>query len=103
MTKKVVWVARDEGDGAGYDVSSIDLATGEKLLIKVKTTRGSKTTPFFVTQNEEPVFRERPEKWRLYRVFEFTATTRIFVLDPPLDRAVNLPPPRSRRRFVDDE
>ena len=90
LAKKVEWVARDEGDGAGYDVRSIDLATGDDLLIEVKTTRGAKTTPFFVSRNEEEVSRQRSEAWRLYRVFEFAATPRIFVLDPPLDRAVNL-------------
>ncbi|UGB27577.1 DUF3883 domain-containing protein [Methylorubrum sp. B1-46] len=55
----------------------------------MKTTRGAKTTPFFVTRNEEAVSRERPEEWRLYRVFEFAVAPRIFVLDPPLSHGRN--------------
>lgn len=88
----VVWISRDEGDGAGYDIRSIDPKTGTELFIEVKTTRGAKTTPFFLTRNEEAVSRERPKEWRLYRVFEFAAAPRIFVLPPPLDGAVNLTP-----------
>lgn len=92
LMDEVVWVSRDEGDGAGYDIRSINPKTGKKLLIEVKTTRGGRTTPFFVTRNEEAISRERPDEWRLYHVFDFAAAPRIFVLPPPLDQAVNLTP-----------
>ena len=92
LMRKVAWTSRDEGDGAGYDVRSFDSQTGLPRLIEVKTTRGSMTTPFFLTRNEEAVsYRER-EAWRLYRVFEFGESARIFTLRPPLSDVVNLVP-----------
>ena len=87
LVRNVRWVSRDDGDGAGYDVRSFDPKTGRERLIEVKTTRGVRTTPFFLTRNEEALSRERPAEWRSYRVFEFAAAPRIFTLEPPLDRA----------------
>ncbi len=92
LVRDLRWVSRDDGDGAGYDVRSFDPETGRERLIEVKTTRGVRTTPFFLTRNEEALSRERPAEWRLYRVFEFAAAPRIFTLAPPLDRAVSLTP-----------
>lgn len=90
LDRRVQWIARDQGDGAGYDVLSMDLNTGADLLIEVKTTRGGKTTPFFVSRNEEEKSRQSLKAWQLYRVFDFAVSPRIFKLDPPLDKAVNL-------------
>lgn len=92
LMDRVVWVSREQGDGVGYDIQSINPKSGEKLLIEVKTTRGGMTTPFYVTRNEEAVSRARPDEWRLYRVFNFAAAPRIFLLPPPLDRTANLAP-----------
>lgn len=90
LMRKIAWVSRDVGDGAGYDVHSFDPATGCEKLIEVKTTRGGIATPFFLSRTEEAVSRERPDDFHLYRVFEFGESARIFTLRPPLDRAVNL-------------
>jgi Domain of unknown function (DUF3883) len=45
LARKVRWIAAEDGDGAGYDVLSFDLAGRERLL-EVKTTNGSARTPF---------------------------------------------------------
>lgn len=92
LMRKVRWVARDDGDGAGFDIRSFDTNTGGEAFIEVKTTRGSRTTPFFLTRNEEGLSRERPDAWRIYRVFEFGGASKIFTLRPPLDRVVSLSP-----------
>src|SRR6266404_40007 len=59
LAKKVRWVAAEDGDGAGYDVLSFDLA-GDERLLEVKTTNGPARTPFFLTRTEREVATERP-------------------------------------------
>lgn len=90
LEKRVRHVSKIDGDGAGYDLLSFDHETGNEALIEVKTTRGAKTTPFFMSRNEEEVSRERPDAYRIYRVFDFGKKPRIFELRPPLNEAVNL-------------
>lgn len=92
LMRKVRWVSRDDGDGAGFDIRSFDLETGRERLIEVKTTRGSARTPFYVTRNEETTSRELGDAWRLYRVFEFGPAPKIFTVVPPLDQQVRLTP-----------
>jgi len=91
LAQKVRWVAAEDGDGAGYDVRSFDVAGRERLL-EVKTTNGSARTPFFLTRNERDLAAERPEDWRIYRVHFFAKEPRIFTIAPPLENAVYLSP-----------
>ena len=51
LSRKVRWVADEDGDGAGYDVHSFD-PQGQERLIEVKTTNGAARTPFFLSRNE---------------------------------------------------
>jgi hypothetical protein len=88
LAGKVRWVADIEGDGHGYDIASFSTA-GEKRLIEVKTTNGHQRTPFFLTRNEERVSREQ-EAFRLYRLYDFAKTPRLFKLRPPLGESVVL-------------
>ncbi|MFI4976467.1 MAG: DUF3883 domain-containing protein [Caulobacterales bacterium] len=89
LARKVRWVSQEDGDGAGYDIHSFDPA-GHDRLIEVKTTRGGRTTPFFLTRNERSLADERPDAFRLFRVYEFAAANRLFKLRPPLERSVVL-------------
>lgn len=89
LARKVRWVAMEDGDGAGFDVLSFDLA-GKERLIEVKTTNGAAQTPFFLTRNEMAVAKERPEHWHLYRVHLFVQHPRIFSVRPPLESALRL-------------
>lgn len=91
LMSKVRWVARDDGDGAGFDIQSCE-DNGRETLIEVKTTRGAKTTPFYLKSNELAVVYERPDAWRVYRVFVFGGASRIFMIKPPLDEAISLAP-----------
>jgi len=91
LMSKVTWVSRDEGDGAGFDIRSFE-NDGREALIEVKTTRGARTTPFYLSRNELAVSRERPESWKIYRVFEFGEASRIFTLKPPLEETISLSP-----------
>jgi hypothetical protein len=99
LARKVRWVAAEDGDGAGYDILSFDLA-GRGRLLEGKTTNGSARTPFFLTRTECDVAAEYPEDWRIYRVHLFAKLPRIFTIAPPLERAVNLSPELWRASFL---
>jgi hypothetical protein len=83
LARKVRWVAQEDGDGAGYDIASFALS-GVERLVEVKTTNGGQKTPFFLTRNEEALSRERPDAFRLLRVYDFARSPGLFRLRPPL-------------------
>ena len=89
LARCVRWVAREDGDGAGYDVLSFDDAS-QPRLIEVKTTNGSARTPFYLSRNECEVALEKPDQWRVYRVHLFASEPRVFTVAPPLDRVLRL-------------
>ena len=89
LADKVEWTSQVRGDGAGYDIKSFH-TSGAERLIEVKSTRGARTTPFFVSRNELSVAHERPDDFRLYRLYEFAQTPRLFKLKPPLEEAATL-------------
>ena len=71
LAKKIRWISEADGDGAGYDILSFD-EKGKERFLEVKTTVGSDTTPFYITRNELSLSSERPEAFRLCRVFDFS-------------------------------
>jgi hypothetical protein len=91
LARKIRWVSEEDGDGAGYDILSFD-AKGKERFLEVKTTVGSDTTPFYITRNELSFSSERPEAFRLCRVFDFSIRPRMFELTPPLENFVHLSP-----------
>ena len=91
LVSKIRWISEEDGDGAGYDILSFD-AKGKERFIEVKTTVGSEITPFYITRNELSLSSERPDAFRLCRVFEFTSQPRMFELVPPLEKLVHLSP-----------
>lgn len=97
LAAKVRWVAQEDGDGAGYDIHSFD-RDGNDRLIEVKTTRGGRSTPFFLTRNELALSEERPEHFRLFRLYEVAQAPRLFRLKPPIAEAVTLEPETWRAR-----
>ena len=90
LARRVRWVSRDDGDGAGYDISSFCLRDGAQRLLEVKTTGGWEWTPFHITRNELEVSEENRAEWRLFRLFDFPRAPKAFRLHPPLDRHVSL-------------
>jgi hypothetical protein len=91
LAKKIRWISEEDGDGAGYDILSFD-EKGKERFLEVKTTVGADTTPFYVTRNELSLSSERPEAFRLCRVFDFSIRPRMFELAPPLANFVHLSP-----------
>jgi hypothetical protein len=89
--KKIRWVSQEDGDGAGYDILSFD-DKGKERFLEVKTTVGPDVTPFYITRNELSFSSERPDAFRLCRVFDFSMHPRMFELAPPLEKLVHLSP-----------
>jgi hypothetical protein len=92
---KVEWTSESRGDGAGYDIRSFDL-DGSERLIEVKTTNGPARTPFFLSENERAFSDERPDAFRLLRLYGFMEKPSAFELRPPLSERLALNPTNYR-------
>lgn len=91
LAKLVRWIADEDGDGAGYDISSFE-PNGTPRLIEVKTTNGWERTPFHITRNELAVAEEMRDHWHLIRLWNFAREPRAFAIRPPLEAHVALTP-----------
>lgn len=69
LARKVRWVSQEDGDGAGYDISSFT-PDGRNRLIEVKTTNGWEPTPFHISRNELAVADENRDSWSLFSALE---------------------------------
>jgi hypothetical protein len=98
LASDVEWTSKERGDGAGYDIRSFT-ASGEERFLEVKTTSGYRNTPFFITENERSFSDERPDAFRIIRLYDFHRTPRAFELKPPLNSAVILKPTTYRASF----
>lgn len=99
LAKKIRWVSEEDGDGAGYDILSFDVS-GDEQFLEVKTTSGHRTTPFYLSENERSLSLERPDEFRLVRLYDFARTPKAFQLVPPLEEAVSLYPLNYRASFT---
>jgi hypothetical protein len=91
LADKLEWTSEERGDGAGYDIASFEL-DGRERLIEVKTTNGSARTPFFLSENERAFSEERPDAFKLLRLYNFYKGPAAFELAPPLREWVTLTP-----------
>ena len=98
LSNKVRWVSEEDGDGAGFDILSFTESGSERLL-EVKTTSGHQKTPFYLSENERLMSVERPDAFRLVRLYDFVRTPRAFELVPPLTESVMLRPTNYRASF----
>lgn len=98
LAAKVRWVAKEDGDGAGYDIRSFS-RHGKERWLEVKTTNGPSSTPFWISENERRVAEENPDVFRLLRVFDFARSPAAFSLRPPLTDHVRLIPSQYRATF----
>jgi hypothetical protein len=98
LARKISHVSQELGDGLGYDIHSFDVA-GNDRLIEVKTTFGSATTPFFLSENERLISIERKNQFRLLRIYDFIKEPRAFELSPPLENFLFLQPTNYRATF----
>src|SRR5690606_22692352 len=89
LARRVSWVSQEDGDGLGYDILSFT-PEGQERLLEVKTTRGWRHTPFYISQNELDVANEGQGDWRLFRLYEFGGQPKAFQLSSPLEDSVRL-------------
>jgi hypothetical protein len=99
LARKVKWVSEEEGDGAGYDILSFD-ERGKERFLEVKTTIGQSTTPFFLSRNEKMLSEERPDAFRIFRLYDFAKEPRAFHIEPPLDNKLILEAANYRASFA---
>ncbi|WP_395702222.1 DUF3883 domain-containing protein [Aquabacterium sp.] len=98
LADQVEHVSATQGDGLGYDIRSFEV-DGSERLIEVKTTSFGERTPFFVSANEVRVARDRSAQFRLYRLFDFRSSPRLFELAGPIERHCTLDPTTFRASF----
>lgn len=73
--QNVQHLSRLQGDGLGYDISSIN-DDGSPRYIEVKTTSGDFNQPFYMSKNERHFFEEYEDSAFIYRVYNFNRETR---------------------------
>lgn len=73
--QNVQHLSRLQGDGLGYDISSIN-DDGSPRYIEVKTTSGDFSQAFFMSENERRFFEEYDNSAFIYRVYNFDKEAR---------------------------
>ena len=99
LAKKVRWVSKEDGDGAGFDILSFD-PDGREKFIEVKTTIGGSRTPFYISRNENDFSKEAGDHYRLFRLYDFRRKPRAFELVGAVDQYVRLSPEAYRADFI---
>lgn len=92
LAQKVIWAARDIGDGLGFDILSFDEADDSERMLEVKSTGLGKFFPFYVTANELRCSEDIPEQFHLFRVFDFGRSPRLYILHGALSQLCQLDP-----------
>jgi len=92
LAQKVIWAARDIGDGLGFDILSFDEADDSERMLEVKATGLGKFFPFYVTANELRCSEDIPDQFHLFRVFDFGRSPRLYILHGALSQLCQLDP-----------
>ena len=100
LADRVRWVARDDGDGLGYDVLSFN-ASGRERHIEVKATAFGALTPFYISSAELEFAHRHPRSFALYRVYDVLDNPRFYVLEGDIALAVELVPTTYRAQLKD--
>lgn len=100
LAADVRWVAKERGEGLGYDILSFDVVTGEERFLEVKTTNLRITAPFFVSANEVDFSQKHADSFVLARVFDFYEAPRLFRLCGAVDQTCELRPSNYRAAAV---
>jgi hypothetical protein len=99
LAVRVRWVARDIGDGLGFDILSFDKTDGSELYVEVKSTGLGKYFPFLVTDLELRCSEDVASRFRLYRVFDVGRRPRLYVLHGSLGQNCELFPTLYRAKL----
>jgi len=99
LAEKVEWVAKESGDGAGFDILSCD-ESGKDRYIEVKTTKLGELTPFYFTRNELSFSQKKSKDYYLYRVFKFSQSPRLFLKNGSFDEICDYEPTNFVGRII---
>lgn len=91
LIEEIRWISKEEGDGAGFDVLSKNLA-GEDKYIEVKTTKLGKESPFYFSRNELQFSKKHAKQYNLYRLFNFEDNPKMFIRNGGLDTICHTTP-----------
>lgn len=99
LSAKVKWISK-QYDGYGYDIESYEYnpatSTWDKIYIEVKATSMlSKSTPFYISENERLVSIEKGSAYYIYRVFAMTkscANVSYYRINGPIENNFLLSP-----------
>jgi len=98
LAADVLWVAREIGDGAGYDIRSYR-PDGRPRYIEVKATKLGAVTPFYITSAELHFARRHQQDYAIYRVFDVDGDApEFYVLEGDLDTVLAVEPVTYRAR-----
>ncbi|MEY7998655.1 DUF3578 domain-containing protein [Clostridium sp. Mt-5] len=92
LSEQIKHVAKENGDGAGYDILSFEI-DGTKKFIEVKTTTKDKSTPFIISSNEVRFSELNSSSYYLYRIFDFNkqnSTGKLFILHGDISKMLKL-------------
>lgn len=59
-------------------------------MLSIRPTHGWERTPFHISRNEVDAAEAWPDRWLLFRLYDFARAPRALELRPPLDRHVEL-------------
>ena len=70
LLDQVIWESEEHGDGAGYDIQSLEKRNGEYVVIyiEVKGTNKSINEPFEISANEVKKSNECGDRYYIYRI-----------------------------------
>lgn len=72
----------------------------EEHFLDVKaTTAGGDQTPFFISRNEKAFAEERPDGFRIFRLYDFAKDAKAFKIAPPLESRLILDAANYRASF----
>lgn len=77
LADQIVWVSKEEGDGAGYDILSKNI-NGRDIYIEVKSTKLGIDTPIYFSKKENDFSDIKKNDFYLYRVFDLKKAPRFF-------------------------
>lgn len=89
LFERVDWVSDRLGDGAGYDILSVESHT-QRRCIEVKTTNGGHCSSFVVSRNELDFSQDAGDEFFLYRVFDFRQEPGLYILRGDISKHVHL-------------
>lgn len=93
LAEKVLWVSKEKGDGAGYDIKSFEKKEGKyiEIYIEVKGTNKSINEPFEISMNEIEASNKYSKQYYIYRLGSvYSKRTKFYKINGRIEDNFNL-------------